>query len=764
MATISRVRISLQLKISASYIAIILIVVLLMNTYPLLVSQDLVFRSKRTNLLSSASALNAAVAGLEELTEENVSQALAAVESEGISRAIVTDPYGKVLYDTREAGNAAGHYVFYNELVEALRGNSAMYSVYKEGAFHSAAAQPVLHRNQIIGGVYVYEFDTRQASLLETLRNNLLSISIGVAVLVLAMSTVFSHQLTQRLDSLQAAIRGVREGAYNQRAILTGHDEFTQIAGEFNDLVDRLQKTESARRQFVSDASHELKTPLAAIRLLTDSILQNETMEGDTLREFVSDIGQEAERLSRITEDLLRLTRLDSGVAEIPSRIEAGPVLERVVRMLRPVAEEKGVDLLTNCSNAPAVIATEGELYQILYNLAENAIKYNRRGGYVLVRIEREEEVTVITVEDNGIGIPDEDQARVFERFYRVDKARSRHRQPPGRGHPGRERPRGGGPVYCQSPLFGARGGGGMRRWGAALLAALLALTACAAPEEPAEEPMGLLLYYLAPEEAARGGDRIRGVYEPLDLPEDAGTAETARAVVERLLLGSSDGTLDSPLPGGTELLGLEIRDRRACVDLSSTAGQLSGVELAMADYCVTLSLTGLEGIGSVSVTVQGRSIGQQPKQVFYERDVLLSDMDDVLQTVEVTLYFLNGEGALTGERRTLSLYEGQTLAESLVAALLEGPENRELRRAAPDGFAVNYVRVDSGTCYVSLPAASLALLPEDEGAQRAILWSLAESLYSIESVEELRLLADGEELSFFGSIPVESVAARPKG
>ena len=148
-----------------------------------------------------------------------------------------------------------------------------------------------------------------------------------------------------------------------------------------------------------------------------------------------------------------------------------------------------------------------------------------------------------------------------------------------------------------------------MRRWGAALLAALLALTACAAPEEPAEEPMGLLLYYLAPEEAARGGDRIRGVYEPLDLPEDAGTAETARAVVERLLLGSSDGTLDSPLPGGTELLGLEIRDRRACVDLSSTAGQLSGVELAMADYCVTLSLTGLEGIGSVSVTVQGRSM-----------------------------------------------------------------------------------------------------------------------------------------------------------
>ena len=397
-----------------------------MNTYPLLVSQDLVFRAKRTTLLSSVSALNAAVANLDELTEENVAQAVSAVEAEGFSRAIITDPYGQVLYDTREAGNAAGRFVFYNELVEALRGSSAMYSVYKEGAFHSSAAQPVLYRNQIIGGVYVYEYDTQQASLLENLSSTLLSISIGIAALVVMLSAVFARQLTRRLNSLQAAIRGVREGAYNQRAVLSGHDEFTQIAGEFNDLVDRLQETESARRQFVSDASHELRTPLAAIRLLTDSILQNENMEGETLREFVSDIGQEAERLSRITEDLLRLTRLDSGVAEAPVRVEVEPVMERAGRMLRPVAQEKGVDLLTICDSGAAVIATAGELHQIIYNLGENAIKYNRRGGFVRIRAEAGEDATVITVEDNGIGIPPEDLPNVFKRFYRVDKARSR--------------------------------------------------------------------------------------------------------------------------------------------------------------------------------------------------------------------------------------------------------------------------------------------------------------------------------------------------
>ena len=397
-----------------------------MNTYPLLVSEDLVFRAKHTALQASASAINTAVAGLEELTEENVAQAMEAVEIDGVSRAVVTDENGLALYDTREVGSAAGYYVFYTELVQALRGYSAVYSVYEEGAFRSSAAQPVLYRNQIIGAVYVYDYDTQQASLLKDLQNNLMRISVGIAILVVCVSLAFSRGLTRRLDSLLTAIRGVREGAYNQRAVLSGHDEYTQIAGEFNDLVDRLQETENARRRFVSDASHELKTPLAAIRLLTDSILQNENIDGATVREFVSDIGQEAERLSRITEDLLRLTRLDSGVAETPERVEISPVLERVVKMLRPVADEKDVSIVTVCSDGAAAAATPGEIHQILYNLMENAVKYNRRGGFVRVSVDMGEETSTITVEDNGIGIPAEDLPRVFERFYRVDKARSR--------------------------------------------------------------------------------------------------------------------------------------------------------------------------------------------------------------------------------------------------------------------------------------------------------------------------------------------------
>lgn len=304
-----------------------------------------------------------------------------------------------------------------------------------------------------------------------------------------------------------------------------------------------------------------------------------------------------------------------------------------------------------------------------------------------------------------------------------------------------------------------------MKKWNTALLcAALLALLcACTAAEnEPPEE--GFLLYFLVPEDRCWGGDKLQGSLEQLYLPEEASLLETAQAVVERLLAGPEDGAWESPVPAGVELAGLEIWDRRVYVDFSSAYGQLGGVELALADYCVTLSLTALEGVSAVSITADGRPLRQQPKQVFYERDVLLSSMDDVLQTAEVTLYFPDSENALTGEKRTLELYEGQTLAENLVAALLEGPQNRELVRVIPEDFQINFVRVENGVCTLSISAASLEALPEDVQRQQLILWSLADSLYSIDAISSLRLLSGGQELASFGAVPVEIVAARPAG
>ena len=374
---------------------------------------------------SGISVMVHSLSGLEELTEENVAAAMSVVEETGLSRVLVTDGAGRVLYDTRETDTAVGDYALYTEIVQALMGNDAFSCTYEDGAFRSRASSPVLYQNQIIGAVYAYEFDTEQAALLAGLQENLLRLSGIIGAVVLVLSLILSKAFTRKIRQLLTAIRQVREGAYSHRAEIKGHDEIAQIGHEFNSLTDRLQITENARRRFVSDASHELKTPLAAIRLLTDSILQTENMDAETTREFVADIGSEAERLSRITEDLLRLTKLDSGVVEETVSVDVLPVLEQVVRLQSIVAQEKGLDLTYAAEGNCVVRATQDEVHQVIYNLTDNALKYSSKGT-VAVALKQTDGKVILTVEDQGPGIPEEDLERVFDRFFRVDKARSR--------------------------------------------------------------------------------------------------------------------------------------------------------------------------------------------------------------------------------------------------------------------------------------------------------------------------------------------------
>ena len=422
-----RSKATLQLKFSLSYILVIAAVLVLLNSYPLLVSQNLMVTSTQNGLKSTTKVIESALMGLEKLTKENVQAALEGLDESGATRVMVTNSAGLVLYDTRQGGNAVGKYALYSVVAVALRGQDASYCKYDGTAFLSRVATPVVYHNQIVGAVYAYDYDTEQAELLETFRHNLLIISLLIALLVAGLSIVLSRMLTRQISGLLQAIRHVREGAYSHRADASGTDEIAQIAAEFNSLTDRLQTTENARRRFVSDASHELKTPLAGIRLLTDSILQTEGMDEETTKEFVTDIGREAERLSRITENLLRLTRLDSGVVQQPYPVAVGPVLERVERMLNMVAAEKGVTISGQAAEDAVALATDDDVHQILYNLMENAIKYSAaESGFVRAEARAEDGKVVITVTDNGIGIPDEDLPHVFDRFYRVDKMRSR--------------------------------------------------------------------------------------------------------------------------------------------------------------------------------------------------------------------------------------------------------------------------------------------------------------------------------------------------
>lgn len=417
---------SLQGKYVATYLLLVVAIVLVLNTYPLIMAQNMVFSAKEASLKRQALAIGSALAVSEVLTEDGVAQAMELLDDMQGTRVLVTNESGLILYDSSTLEKRTGDYAITAEVVKALRGEDVCRSEYRLGAFRTRVAVPTVYRGVTLGAVYLYEYDTEQAEVLLSIQSTLRYISVVICVVALVAALILSKALTRNTSRLLGGIRSVREGEYNHRIEVKGKDEMAQLAMEFNELTDRLQTIEEVRRRFVSDASHELKTPLASIRLLADSILQNSSVDMETVREFVSDIGEEADRLTRISQRLLALSRLDARLQRERVPVDVGQVVEKVGHMLLPLAHSAQVELRYQLQPHCMVLATQDDLYQVAFNLMENAVKYNQPGGSVTVEVDREEYWITLTVQDTGVGIPEEDLLRVFDRFYRVDKARSR--------------------------------------------------------------------------------------------------------------------------------------------------------------------------------------------------------------------------------------------------------------------------------------------------------------------------------------------------
>lgn len=406
-----------------TYVAITFVVLLFLNFYCAKATENLFSHSKKDSVIEKCQMAADEISQLEVLNTATISELVDAMVSLKFTRLIVVDNAGSAIYDS--AGEAEGCYVLLPEIITAIQGNDVFFWEYGDGVTKSHAASPLLSYGITVGCVYLMEYDAEQGQLIQTLQVNVLQISLVLELIVLLFSVVFSRRFSRRLKRIMTSMRIIQEGDYSHKVAMGGNDELTVLGNEFNDLTERLQTSEQKRRRFVSDASHELKTPLASIKLLTDSILQND-MDTDTIREFVGDIGDEADRLNRMTAKLLSLTRVDGQVAEEIEIIYMAPTIRRAVRRLSVIADQAGIDVQLDLEDDSPVLILEDDLYQIVYNLMENGMKYNVPGGSLTVQLSRQEENVVLKIADTGMGIPEEAMGHIFERFYRVDKARSR--------------------------------------------------------------------------------------------------------------------------------------------------------------------------------------------------------------------------------------------------------------------------------------------------------------------------------------------------
>ncbi|WP_295756252.1 GerMN domain-containing protein [uncultured Oscillibacter sp.] len=286
---------------------------------------------------------------------------------------------------------------------------------------------------------------------------------------------------------------------------------------------------------------------------------------------------------------------------------------------------------------------------------------------------------------------------------------------------------------------------------GLLLLVPLLLLPAGCRREEPARTAYDL--YFQEADLTYSAGEspfRTETVYL-YDAETDA-APRLAEALVRELLKGPADETLKSTLPAGTTLLSLEIEGDRARVDLSPSYESLSGVALTLADSAIAMTLSQVPEVSSVQITVRGRELAYREQPVLNLRDILLTPEEDVISTVEARLYFLNQEGRLTAAEQILDLYEGDTQVSAVAKALEGRPEGRDLLSPLPEGFQVKSVWLEEDICYVNLSSALLEGL--GESALQTALRALEDSLSSLEAVEEVRFLVDGEfrrDLGAFG-------------
>ena len=222
-------------------------------------------------------------------------------------------------------------------------------------------------------------------------------------------------------------MRKMGKGDLSVRVPVSGSGELRDLAENYNTMAAQLERLDRTRSQFVSNASHELKTPLATMKIMLETVMYQPDMPAELRTEFMQDMNHEIDRLTGIITDLLTLTRMDSEKGEMKKEpVDMSALTTEVIHLLRPAAEKRGQRLESAISSDLVMNGDRDRLYQILYNLTDNALKYSPDGGRIGVSLREEEGSLIWRVRDNGVGIPQEDQEHIFERFYRVDKARSR--------------------------------------------------------------------------------------------------------------------------------------------------------------------------------------------------------------------------------------------------------------------------------------------------------------------------------------------------
>ncbi len=313
------------------------------------------------------------------------------------------------------------------ETIQAMGGESVKNYNKEDGMLELAVPIETEDKSEILGVILFYSSTQDIQRICDSIGRSYNGITTALVGLCILLSLVIANLFTKPLKRVSNSIDRMAEGHFDEEIHLRGFSEIKTISDSFNTMLKKMQKVENSRQEFVSNVSHELKTPITSIKVLADSLNMQENVPNEVYREFMQDIVAEIDRENQIINDLLALVKMDKAVAELNiSQVNVNDMLEMILKRLRPIAAKRNIELVFESFRPVTAECDEVKINLAFTNLVENGIKYNVAGGWVKVSLDADHKYFYVKVTDSGIGIPREYQDQIFERFYRVDKARSR--------------------------------------------------------------------------------------------------------------------------------------------------------------------------------------------------------------------------------------------------------------------------------------------------------------------------------------------------
>ncbi|MCI8979982.1 MAG: cell wall metabolism sensor histidine kinase WalK [Clostridia bacterium] len=426
---------SMRFTMLATYLAIIVTTLVLMCVYIISLLSESLYSAETINMFAKANIISATVSDIwGSDTSATAADKFAGVIENSLAgtniRGVVTNTSYTVLYDTNAESQLSGKVFMRDVLKRALDGEQAKTITTVENDMRLiSVAVPIEIGGSIIGGVYLAESINTIDDTIQSTRTSLIVFSALIIILIGMLSLAMSYIITSPLEKFREVAREISKGDFTKRLAVKGHNEMAQMAETLNYMCDELELLEEKRRNFVSDASHELKTPMAGIKLICDSLVSAENLEPAMVKEFLTDMSDEVDRLTRIVERLLVLTRMDAGDTSLKAEeTDIRMLINQVVKKLTPIATSKDIVIYTDYHDKEfdPILLDYDKMYEAIYNIADNAIKYSPEGGFVHIDVTSDSNYLTIKFEDNGPGIPESERDRIFERFYRLDDSRAR--------------------------------------------------------------------------------------------------------------------------------------------------------------------------------------------------------------------------------------------------------------------------------------------------------------------------------------------------